>query len=42
MDISMLSSFPKYKSQIQRMMILSLLFTFLHICPELTMCPFAT
>jgi len=31
MDISVLSSFPKYKSQIQRMMIPSLLFTFLHM-----------
>jgi len=42
MDISVLSSFPKYKSQIQRMMIPSLLFTFLHIRQELTMCPCAT
>lgn len=42
MDISVLSPFSKYKSQIQQMMIPSLLFTFLHICQELTMCPFAT
>ena len=41
MDISVSSSFSKYKSQIQQMMIPSLLFTFLHIGQDLTMCPFA-
>jgi hypothetical protein len=41
MNISVLSSFPKYKSQIQRM-ILSLFFTFLHIAQELPRCPSAT
>lgn len=41
-DISVFSSFPKYKSQIQRMMIPSLLFTFLHILQELPICPSVT
>lgn len=42
MDISVFSSFPKYKSQIQWMIIPSLLFTFLHIRQELPMRPSAT
>jgi hypothetical protein len=42
MNISMLSSFPKYKSQIQRMMIPSVLFAFFHVAQELPKCPSAT